>query len=158
MMGDPKKQRKKYERPLRPWDRKRIGEEVEIMKKYGLRRKNEIYRAESILRVVRRHARDLAAQKNEKRQKELIERLNRLGLIEKGATLDDVLGLNLEDVLERRLQTLVFKNGLAKTPKQARQFIVHGHVKVDKVKIKWPSYIVPKEFEKNIQLIGVKNE
>ncbi len=157
-MGDPKKQRKKYETPLRPWDQKRIEEEVEIIKKYGLRRKNEIYRAESILRNFRRRARELAARKNEKQEKELIEKLNKLGIIEKDASLDDVLELKLEDILNRRLQTIVFKKGLAKTPKQARQFIVHGHVKVDKVKIKWPSFLVPKKFEKDIQLIGVKSE
>lgn len=158
-MGDPKKQRKKYEKPLRPWDKKRIDEEIEILKKYGLRRKNEIYRAESILRNFRRNARNLAARKNEKQEKELITKINRLGLIEKEASLDDVLNLNLENILDRRLQTVIFKKGLVNTPKQARQFIVHGHVKVNKVKIKWPSFLVPKEFEKNIQLsIGVKNE
>ena len=157
-MGDPKKQRKKYETPLRPWDQKRIEEEIKIIKKYGLRRKNEIYRAESILRNFRRRARELAARKNEKQEKELIEKLNKLGIIEKDASLDDVLELKLEDILNRRLQTIVFKKGLAKTPKQARQFIVHGHVKVDKVKIKWPSFLVPKKFEKDIQLIGVKSE
>ncbi len=157
-MGDPRKQRKKYEKPLRPWDQKRITEELEISKRYGLRRKNEIYRTESILRSFRRHARNLAASRDEKQKKELIEKLNKLGLVEKNASLDDVLDLNLENILERRLQTVVFKKGLAKTPKQARQFIVHGHVCVDKVKIKWPSFLVPKEFEKNIKLIGVKNE
>ncbi len=155
-MGDPRKHRRKYETPLRPWDKKRIEEEVEIMKKYGLRRKNEIYKAESILRKFRRNARELAARKNEKLEKELIGRLHRLGLVDKDATLDDVLSLTLEDILNRRLQTLVFKKGLAKTPKQARQFIVHGHVKVNKVKIKWPSFLVPKDLEDTIQLVGVK--
>ncbi len=158
-MGDPRKKRKKYEKPLRPWDKKRIEEELELIRRYGLRRKNEIYRTESILRSFRRHARNLAANKNEKQEKELIEKLNNLGLIEKDSTLDDVLELKLEDILERRLQTMLFKKGLVKTPKQARQFIVHGHVKVDKVKIKWPSYILPKKFEKNIKInIGVEND
>lgn len=157
-MGDPRKQRKKYEKPLRPWDRKRIDEEIDILKKYGLRRKNEIYRAESILRKFRGNARILAAQKNERQEKDLITKLNRLGLIEKEASLDDVFDLQLESILNRRLQTIIFKNGLVKTPKQARQFIVHGHVKVNKVRVKWPSFLVPKEFEKNIQIEGVKNE
>ncbi|UCG95541.1 MAG: 30S ribosomal protein S4 [archaeon] len=157
-MGDPRKQKRKYEKPLRPWDQKRILEEVEILKKYGLRRKNEIYKAGSILRNFRRNARRLAAQKNEKQEKELIQKLNRLGLIEKESSLDDVLDLKLENILDRRLQTVVFSRGLAKTPKQARQFIVHGHVKVNQVKVKWPSFLVPKEFEKDIKLIGVSNE
>ena len=157
-MGNPKKQRRKYETPLRPWDKKRIEEEIEIMRKYGLRRKNEIYKAESIVRNIRRNARELAERRNEKMEKELIEKLNKFGLVEKDALLDDVLELKLEDILNRRLQTVVFKKGLAKTSKQARQFIVHGHVKVNKVKIKWPSFLVPKELEKSIRLIGVKNE
>lgn len=158
-MGDPKKHRRKYERPLRPWDQKRIEEEIDVMKKYGLRRKNEIYRAESILRSFRRNARKLAAQKNDKQEKELISKLCRLGFIDKDASLDNILELKLENVLERRLQTLVFRKGLAKTLKQSRQFIVHGHVRVNKVRIKWPSFIVPRDFEGSIQVgVGVKNE
>lgn len=158
-MGDPKKHRRKYDKPLRPWDQKRIEEEIDILKKYGLRRKNEIYRAESILRNFRRNARKLAAKKNERQEKELIAKLCRLGLIEKDASLDDILELKLENVLERRLQTVIFRKGFAKTLKQSRQFIVHGHVKVNKVRIKWPSLIVPKDFEGSIQVgLGVKNE
>ncbi|MCD6477455.1 MAG: 30S ribosomal protein S4 [Candidatus Aenigmarchaeota archaeon] len=156
-MGDPKKQRKKYETPLRPWDKKIIQEEAEILRKYGLRRKREIYRAESILRNFRRQARRLAAEMNEDEKKKLIGKLNRLGFVEKNATLDDILSLTLEDVLNRRLQTIVFKKSLANTIKQARQFIVHGHVKVGDRKIRWPSFIVPKELENEISVeIGGK--
>lgn len=158
-MGDPGKQRRKYEKPLRPWDQKRLEEEVEIMKKYGLRRKNEIYRAESILRNFRRNARKLGAEKNERQEKELIAKLCKLGLIEKDASIDDILGLKLENVLERRLQTVIFRKGFVKTLKQSRQFIVHGHVKVDRVRIKWPSFLVPKDFEKDIHVgLGAKDE
>ena len=156
-MGDPRKKRKKYEKPLRPWDQERISSEVSILKNYGLRRKNEIYKAESILRKFRRHARNLAAQDNKKEEKELITKLNRLGLIDKDSSLDDVLELSLENILERRLQTVIFRKGLCKTVKQARQFIVHGHVTVGENKIRWPSFIVPKELEKNIKVdIDVK--
>jgi len=151
-MGDPKKQKRKYEKPFRPWDKKRISEEAEILKKYGLRRKREIYKAESILRNFRRQARKLAANMDEKEKKELIERMNKLGLVEKNASLDDVLSLGLENILERRLQTIVFKKNITTTLKQSRQFIVHGHIKVGETKIKWPSFLVPKKLENKISL------
>lgn len=151
-MGDPRKSRKKYEKPLRPWDQERISKEVAILRNYGLRRKNEIYKAESILRKFRRHARNLAAQDDKKQEKDLIAKLNKLGFIEKDASLDDVLEMNLENILERRLQTIIFRKGLTKTIKQARQFIVHGHVTVGEDKVKWPSFLVPKELEKNIKV------
>jgi small subunit ribosomal protein S4 len=45
--------------------------------------------------------------------------------------------------LERRLQTLVFRKGLAHNINQARQFIVHGHIALDKKRTRWPSMLVP---------------
>ncbi len=66
--------------------------------------------------------------------------------------LDDVLALTVNDVLERRLQTLIFKKGHAKSINQARQVIVHGHVSVDKRKVVFPSYLVPLEEEKRISV------
>lgn len=158
-MGDPKKQKKKYEKPLRPWDKKSILEESELIKNYGLRRKREIYKAESILRNFRRQARRLAAERNEEEKKKLLDKLEGLGLLDKGSTLDNILSLNIEDLLERRLQTILFKKNFAKTPKQARQFIVHGHVKIGERKIRWPSFLVPKNLEKKINVeVGDKNE
>lgn len=79
------------------------------MREYGLRRKREIWKAESILREYRRRARELAAKKDKEGEKVLLEKLNRLGLLEKNAELDDVLSLSLEKILDRRLQTIVFK-------------------------------------------------
>jgi len=156
-MGDPKKQRRKYEKPLRPWDKQRIESENELIKKYGLRRKKEIYKAESILRNFRRQARKLAAEKNEEKKKKLLSKMEKLGLLEKNSTLDDILSLEIEDILERRLQTILVKNKIAKTPKQSRQFIVHNHVKIGDRKVKWPSLLVSKEFEGKIKLdIGDK--
>ena len=160
-MGDPKKHRRKYETPLRPWDKKRILEEKELLERYGLRRKREIYRAESILRKIRRQARNLAASKNEEEKKKLLEKLERMGLVEKNSALDDILSLNVENILERRLQTIVFRKGLARTPKQARQFIVHNHVRVGDRRIKWPSFLVPKDLEDKIEVeikIGEEND
>ena len=147
-----KKQRKKYEKPLRPWDKERIEKEKEILKKFGLRRKREIWKAEALLRKFRRMARKLSADKDEKKEKELTGKMVRIGLLNEGATLDDVLGLTLENIFERRLQTILLKKGFVNTPKQARQFIVHGKVKINNKKIIHPSYLVSKDEEGKIQM------
>lgn len=147
-----KKQKKKFEKPLRPWDKTRIEEERKIIQNYGLRRKKEIWKTESILRNYRRLARNLAAKRDKEKEKILLDKLFRMGLIGKDADLDDVLALTVEKLLDRRLQTLVFKKGLALTPKQARQFIVHGHIAVDGRRVKWPSMIVPISKENKINL------
>jgi small subunit ribosomal protein S4 len=146
-----KRQKKKYERPKKPWDKARIEEEKKLLEKYGLRRKREIWRAESILRNYRRIARELAARRDKEREKILIDKLFKMGILKKKeATLDDVLALTVEDILERRLQTIVHKKGLAKTLKQARQFIVHGHIAVDGRRVRWPSMLVPVSEEDKI--------
>jgi len=147
-----KKQKKKFEKPLRPWDKTRIEEERKIIQNYGLRRKREIWKAESILRNYRRIARNLAAKIDKEKEKILLDKLFRIGLISRDANLDDVLALTIEKLLERRLQTLVFKKGLVSTLKQARQFIVHGHVTVDGRIVKWPSMIISILEENKINL------
>ncbi len=149
-MGHPKKQRKKYERPFKPFDKDRIGKEKKLMSEYGLRRKHEIWRASSILRNFRTRARDLQASKNEKKQAELLERLNGLGI--KCSKIEDVLGIGVEEILGRRLQTLIFKRKIVNTPKQSRQLIVHGHVTVSSRKILWPGYLVPAGLENSIEV------
>ncbi|OYT41525.1 MAG: 30S ribosomal protein S4 [Candidatus Aenigmarchaeota archaeon ex4484_224] len=70
----------------------------------------------------------------------------------KNSTLDDVLGLTVRDILERRLQTIVYRKGLANTPKHARQLIVHGHVYINGRRIVWPSYLVPRDEEDKIEV------
>lgn len=149
-----KRQKKKYERPLKLWDKTRIETEKKLLNDYGLRRKREIWRAESILRNYRRLARTLAAKKDKEMEKILLDKLFGMGLIEKNADLDDVLALTLENILDRRLQTLVFNKGLASTPKQARQFIVHGHIALDGRRMRWPSTLIKKGEEKNISFYG----
>jgi len=154
--------KKKYEKPLKRWDKARIEKEKELMKKYGLRRKKEIWRAESIARKYRRLARQLIANPNYKLEKEILEKVRRLGFID-AQKLDDLLNLTAEHILERRLQTIVYKKGLANTIKQARQLIVHGHIAINGRKVTFPSYIVPKDEEDKITLLldpqklGLKN-
>ncbi len=140
-MGHPKKQRKKYDKPFRPWDKARIDAEKRLLKEYGLRRKHELWRAEAILRNFRRRARDLLGSPNEKMEKELMAKLQKLGI--KCTTLDEVLGIDINDILSRRLQTVVHKKGMANSIWHSRQIIVHGHVAIAGRKIRYPSYLVP---------------
>jgi small subunit ribosomal protein S4 len=147
-----KRQHKKFTRPLRPWSRSNIEAEKKIKQDYGLRRKKEIWRAESILRNYRRIARSLAAKRDKEKEKILLDKLSKMGLIKSESSLDNVLVLNVENILERRLQTLVFKRGLAHTLKQARQMIVHGHVALDGRRTRWPSVLVPLSEEGKISL------
>ena len=138
-----KRQKKKYDKPLRPWDRGRIEAEKKLKQDYGLRRKKEIWRAESILRNYRRLARNLSAKKDKEKEKILLDKLVKIGLINPNASIDNVLALNVESILGRRLQTLVFRKGLAHSINQARQFIIHGHIALDKKRVRWPSTLVP---------------
>jgi len=160
-----KRQKKKFEKPLRPWDKNRIETEKKLKKDYGLRRKKEIWRAESILRNYRRLARNLAAKRDKDKEKILLDKLIKIGLINPNAGLDNVLALNVETILERRLQTLVFRKGLAHSINQSRQFIIHGHIALDKKRVKWPSLIVPLSeegkisfYEKSKMRLGEKVE
>ncbi len=142
-MGDPRKLKKKWKSPRKRWDAERIAFERELMKKYGLRRKKEIRRAEEIIRKFRRRARELIARPNKEEEEELIRKVKELGLLNvENPTIDDILGIEVQDLLERRLQTLVYKKGLANTIKQARQFISHGHIAIDGRKVVSPGYIV----------------
>jgi len=149
-MGHPKRGRKKYERPKRPYDKTRIVRERKILTEFGLKRKYEIWKAESVLRNYRRRARELLATPDEKKQSELFAKINKQGFT--CNKLEDVLSIRSEDVLSRRLQTLVYRKGLALTPRHARQMIVHRHVLVDGRRIAWPGYIVPRQLEDKIEI------
>ncbi len=156
-MGHKKKQKKKYGTPKVIWDAVRLEEEREIKRDYGLRVKREIWKMSAILRRARKHAIELIPKNDkqaEKEKKELIDRLVKLGLINPGAKMEDILGLNLKSILDRRLQTVVYKLGLARTPKQARQMIVHGHIGVDGCCVDVPSYLVKRDEESKINFLG----
>ena len=156
-MGDPKFSRARFERPSHPWEGQRILAENELLKKYGLKNKKELWRSQYVLRRFRQRARELQAlvrigdRQAEKEREQLLKRLGRIGLLPlEGTSLDDVLGLDVEAVLSRRLQTLTFLKGLAFTPRQARQFIVHGHVSVSGRRVTIPGYIVTRVEESGI--------
>lgn len=149
--------RKKFDTPKHPWERDRINAEKEILSEYGLKNKKEIWKFESRMRSYMRQAKRLSALKtvqSEKEEIQLKEKLVKLGLLSPSSPIEDVLGLDVKQVLERRLQTLVFKKGLAQTVNQARQMIVHGHVTVGGSKITIPSYVVSLNEESSISLVA----
>ncbi|MBM4240104.1 MAG: 30S ribosomal protein S4 [Euryarchaeota archaeon] len=154
-MGHPRKSRKKYDTPPHPWNADRIKEENKLVIKYGLKNKKEVWKAETMVRRYRRDARYLLGLSSEHTAEERIQLLGhlvKLGLLKEDAKLEDVLNLTVEDVLRRRLQTMVHKKGLSRTTKQARQFVIHGHITLNEKKIDSPSYLVRRGEE---ELIGV---
>ena len=125
-MGQPKFNRRKYDTPSHPWQGERIKAEKEVQTKFGLKNKTELWKAQSRLRDVRSQARALVARTRNPSDtqaaveaKLLIERLQRQGYLGADSTLNDVLALDLERILNRRLQTQVYLKGLARTPNQA---------------------------------------
>ena len=157
-MGDPKKPKKKYRGPKHLFQADRIAEELKVMGKYGLRSKRELWKYKTQLSNVRGQVRKMLALTEEKRgarERELLQKLKRLGILPPTATLSDVLNLNIDDFLERRLQTVIYRIGLAQTIHQARQLITHGHIAINGKKKTAPSYIVTAEEEKRISYAPV---
>ena len=154
-MGDPKFPSKHYNTPSHPWQKNRIEQEKTLIHQYGLKNKREIWKANTKVRSMRRQARKLTANaSDEQAQKEkslLLTKLNRLGMLEEGSGLEDILRMEPESFLDRRLQTQVYLQGLASTVKQARQLIIHGHISVDGAVNRVPGMIVTKLQEKMIR-------
>ncbi|MBI2542214.1 30S ribosomal protein S4 [Candidatus Woesearchaeota archaeon] len=156
-MGDPRRQRKKFSKPSHPWQKERIEAERGIIKQYGLRRKYEIWKMDSMLKNFLNRAKTIIGEKtaqSEVEKKQLLSRLHLLGLLKKDSRVEDVLNLTLKDILERRLQTLVCRKQIAGTMMQARQFITHEHVIVGNRKITAPSYLVSINEEPRISLVN----
>jgi len=161
-MGYPGKNKKSYETPKHPWQASRIEPEVELVKRYGLRNKREVWKAHSALKKYRELARKLLAESAKRTisghakadADNILNRLKRYGLLKTDAVLDDILSLDVNNFLERRLQTQVHKQGLANTLKQARQFVVHGHIAVAGRKVTVPGYLVPTNEELSLGYYG----
>lgn len=155
-MGDPRKPRKKYSTPAHPWNLARLNQERELIKEYGLKNKKEIWKAESFLRRIKNQVKDLIGgeetEQDKKQSTLLINRLINLNLIKEKTSVENLLDLSLRDILERRLQTLVLEFNLARSPKQSRQFITHGHILIGDKKVTVPSYLVTKDEESKIQI------
>ncbi len=156
-MGDPKFSRRSYDTPSHPWQGERIKAEVVLVNQYGLKNKTEVWKAQTILRNFRGQSRELQArlrggEAQAKIESEaLIAKCGRMGLLPmEGATLNDILTLNEENILARRLQTIVFEKGMASTVGQARQMIVHGHIFMNGHRVTVPGYIVTRKEESSI--------
>lgn len=155
-MGDPRKIKKKYSKPAHMWQKARIDEERKLCTDYGLASKNEIWKANSVLRGFQRQAKRLIAVKSPQSEKEsvqLLDKLATLGLI-RSRNLESVLDISLKDILDRRLQSVVFRKSLANSVKHARQMIVHAHVTVGDRKVTSPSFMVSVKDEQKIVFIG----
>jgi small subunit ribosomal protein S4 len=137
------------------WTTDQLNAELYIMGSFGLRNKRELWKAQTEVARIRNQARALLALSTEARaeeEKKLLSFLNRLSLVKEGATLDDILNLKVEDLLERRLQTIVMKKGNTVSPYQARQIVSHGHVSIGNRKVNIPGYLVRVDEEPQILL------
>ena len=142
--------------PRRPFEKERIDGELKLVGEYGLRNKRELWRTQLALAKLRKAARTLLTldTKDPARMFEapaLLRRLQRYGLLdETELELDAVLQMTTQRLLERRLQTKVFKQGLAKSIHHARVLIRHRHIRVGKQIVNIPSFMVRTESQKHI--------
>ncbi len=155
-MGYPGKCRKSYDTPRHPWEADRMAQELELVKSNGLRNKREVWKAQSLIRKYRRVSRQLLAATTRgdasvgSQAEDVLEHLKNYGMMKEDGDLDSVLSITVEDLLERRLQTQVYRQGLAKTLRQSRQFITHGHIQITGRKVTVPGYYVKRGEEMTI--------
>ena len=148
--------RKTSKTPRRPFEKERIDGELKLVGEYGLRCKRELWRTQLALAKLRKAARTLLTldTKDPARMFEapaLLRRLQRYGLLdETELELDAVLQMTTQRLLERRLQTKVFKQGLAKSIHHARVLIKQRHIRVGKQVVNVPSFLVRLDSEKHI--------
>ena len=143
------RKKKLYVRPRKLYIKSRISEENKLLEKYGLKNKREVWKTLAKINYFRSRAKDLAKAPQEEQQV-LFKKLSHLGL--KTQSIAEVLALKIEDLLERRLPTVVFKNKLATTPQQGRQMVVHKKVLINGKVINIPSYIVSLDEESTITI------
>ena len=154
-MGDPRKSKKTFHRPRRIWTTDQLNSELYIVGSYGLRNKRELWRAQTEVARLRNQARALLAipaEARHEKEAQLLNFLNRQGLVNESASLDDVLNLKIEDLLDRRLQTIVMKKNGSKSPHLARQMVVHKHVSIGDRFVNIPGYLVKRDEEEQILL------
>lgn len=153
-MGQPKRIRRKYDTPNHPWIKSRIDDEKRLAKDFGTKNKKEIWRMETVLKKLKSQAKYLIAATGgqaEVEKEHLFRRTKDLGLAGSDVSFDRILGLTLDDVMSRRLQTVVYKKGLARSVNQARQFITHEHILVDGRTITSPAYLVTVAEEAHVE-------
>jgi len=145
----PKRKRKQYSRPRKPFDKTRIDAENILVKKYGLKNKKEIWKADASIGRIRNLAKKLITKPDEEK-KAFVGRLQKKGF--QVENIADALSLDKEDWLKRRLQTIVRLKKFASTPKQARQLVVHRHISIAGNVVNKPSYQVSLGEESEVKL------
>ena len=156
-MGDPRKSRKQYRTPSHPWQKVRLEDENKLAIEYGLKNKKEIWKMNSFLSNATNQSKKLVTlmgAQAEKEKQNLIQKLKSLLLLKEDQGFEEILNLQVQDVLARRLQTLVHRKGMAKSMKQARQMIIHGHILINGKKVTSPAYLVNAEEEKSISYVA----
>lgn len=143
------RKKKRYSRPKKAYEKSRIDEENLLLKKYALKNKLEVWKTTAKVNYFRKRAMALAKCSNEEQQI-LFSKLKALGL--KTDSISDVLALKIEDLLERRLPTVVARKGIAKTPREARQMVTHRRITIDNNVTDSPSYLVTVDEENKIAL------
>jgi len=147
---------KTYKTPRRPYEKERLDAELKLCGDFGLRCKREIWRVQLALAKIRKAARGLMTldAKDPRRLFEgtaLVDRLVSFGLLgEEERELDFVLQMSTSKLMERRLQTKVFRSGLAKSIHHARVLIKQRHIRVGKQLVNVPSFLVRVDSEKLI--------
>jgi len=159
-MGEPKFSRARTQTPTHPWKQARIDEEHDLKERYGLKKvggMREIWKEKSALRRHRNQAMKLIGRVDSseghyaKEKEQLLDSLSKKGLLQTGAEIGDVLEINVEHMLSRRLQSVVYYKGLAPSMRAARNLIVHGHVCIGEQRMTVPGYHVLKEEEDSLQ-------
>lgn len=143
------RKKNKFSRTRKPFELSRIKEENALVERYGLKNKKEIWKTLAKVDYYRNRAMALAKSPL-KEQHVLFKKLQALGL--KVEHTADVLGLRVENLLERRLPTIVHKKGLANTVKHARQLVSHKKILIYGKVVDAPSYLVPIAEENHIAL------
>ncbi|MEK6888545.1 MAG: 30S ribosomal protein S4 [Nanoarchaeota archaeon] len=140
---------KRFVRPKKAFEKSRIEEENKLVEQYGLKNKREIWKTIAKINYFRRRAKELAKLSNEE-QEILFKKLQAKGL--KVNSIADILALTVEDLLKRRLQTVVAQKKVANSVRHARQLIVHKKITLNGSVINIPSYIVSVSEEHSISL------
>ena len=156
-MGDTKRFTNKYTTPNHPWRKDRIQVERALRRAYGLKNGREVWKVAAKLKTFKDQIKGFMGSEGTQvdiERKQLEQRLAKYGLLPQDGAMEAVLGYTPEILLERRLQTVLVRRQLARTMRQARQFIVHRHVTVNVRVITAPGYIVPVAEESSILVKG----